>query len=124
MCVIDADCVHFDVEAISWEELLVEIGAICPNRRFPCGWEELGASVFCLSEQHTVARSTRAVDTVVDHDFVIFCVDWLLNERFLESLAPDHDAVIELLDLSLLVFEQDVLVLVVVAADFLIFWIS
>lgn len=106
--VVSSDCVNFYVKPIGWQELLVQVAALCPDSGLVLGRDELRAGGFCLAEEDGVAGATRTVVAVMDHDLVVLCIHRLLNERLFKDLAFDDDTVVVLLDVVYDVLVKDI----------------
>lgn len=106
MGILFANCVNFYIKAIGWQELFVNVRSFGSQSALVIRWDELGTFAVCLPKQDAVAAATRAVVAVMDDNCVIFGIDWLLNEWFVQPLSPNHDVVIILLNICFEVFKK------------------
>lgn len=109
--VVRPDSVDLNIEAISLQELLIDVGALLSDLRPLNGWKELGAVVVSLAEENVVACTAGPLRAIVNLDLMVLCVDWLLDVWLVETLPVDDQVVLILLDTNFLVLVQELIFL-------------
>jgi hypothetical protein len=119
MSVVRPHCVYLDIEAISLQELFIDVWAFLTDLSALCRWKELRTVIISFAEQDIVASTAWALGAVVDFDLMVLCVDRFLHIGLIETLPIDDQIVLILLDAYLLVFIQELIFLMALETEVL-----